>query len=109
MMRDVYELDLMPFYNCYANETITDVDFNSDAEVKLLSTKQAADIPYKFLSLPVKFGKKYMIAIDNEFPTEVMCVIYGKKGLVYELTSNLNDSTLAVGKENLAGTTYKKF
>jgi hypothetical protein len=29
MMRDIYDLDLMPFYNCFGNEYVSDIDFNS--------------------------------------------------------------------------------
>jgi hypothetical protein len=76
MMRDIYDLDLMPFYNCYANEVITDIDFSSDARVEIVSTKASYNSLYKILSVPVKFGKTYMVAIDSELPVEMMCVAY---------------------------------
>ena len=33
MMRDIYDLDLMPFYNCYGGENLVDIDFNANGEV----------------------------------------------------------------------------
>jgi hypothetical protein len=35
MMRDIYDLDLMPFYNCYSGENLVDIDFNAKGEVLL--------------------------------------------------------------------------
>lgn len=88
MMRDVYDLDLMPFYNCFGNEYISDVDFNSNGEVFSSSNKNNL---YKILSVPVKFGQTYMIAINSEVPIECICAIYGPKGYIKDLTENLND------------------
>lgn len=107
MMRDVYDLDLMPFYNCYANEVITDIDFNDQAKVEIISNKKNQNSIYKILSVPVRFGKTYMLALNSETPIEVMCIIYGKKGLLQTLTTNLNDSYSASGIPT--DTTYKKF
>ena len=52
MMRDVFDLDLMPFYNCYAGEYTADIDF--DEQCNIISTNNGL---YKILSVPVKFGK----------------------------------------------------
>ena len=52
LMRDVFDLDLMPFYNCYAGEYTADIDF--DEQCNITSTNSGL---YKILSVPVKFGK----------------------------------------------------
>lgn len=104
MMRDVYDLDLMPFYNCYGGEYISDIDFNPNGEVFTSSSKNS---PYKILSVPVKFGKTYMISIESDFPIECICCIYGSKGYLKELTNNLNNIE---NVSNPSGSnTYKKF
>jgi hypothetical protein len=33
MMRDIFDLDMMPFYNCYCGDTLSDVDFDSKGNV----------------------------------------------------------------------------
>jgi hypothetical protein len=58
---------------------------------------------YKILSVPVKFGKSYMLAIDSDFPIECMCCIYGPKGYLKAQTELLNTHY------NTNGNTYKKF
>lgn len=88
MMRDVFDLDMMPFYNCYCGETLHDVDFNKDSEVKFVKQRSSA---YKIMSVPVKFGKTYMISIDCDSPVEVVTAIYGDRGLLHNATKNLND------------------
>ena len=104
MMRDIFDLDLMPFYNCFCGDYISDIDFNSSSEVFNTTTNQ-----YKIASVPVKFGKKYMIAINSEVPVETMLVVYGPKGLIKELTNNLNDIELTQGAVTTKQGTYKKF
>lgn len=103
MMRDVFDLDLMPFYNCYAGEYTADIDFDSDCNI--LSTNQGL---YKILSVPVKFGKQYMISLDCDQPVEMMCAVYGSKGILKKLTANLQDAVL--DEAGLTShKTYRKF
>lgn len=90
MMRDVFDLDLMPFYNCYAGEYTADIDFDENCNVT--STNSGL---YKILSVPVKFGKQYMVAIDSDQPIEMMCAVYGSKGVLKKLTANLQDATIS--------------
>lgn len=104
MMRDIYDLDLMPFYNCYGGENLVDIDFNAKGEVLL----QAPSDAFKILSVPVKFGKTYMIAIDSELPVETCMVVYGDKGLIKDYTDNLNDLSIG-GSYDEKHNTYKKY
>ncbi len=79
-IRDYYNLDLMPLYNCFSNNpcgnlklsfsirtssTTKDVEFNT------------ADTNYKIYMVPVKLFKQYTIAIDSALPIEMCCGIYG--------------------------------
>ena len=102
MLRDVYKLDLMPYYNCYCGETLSDVDFDSSGATVVQRDNTSI---YKIMSVPVRFGKTYMIALDSDMPVEIMCVIYSEKGLMKDMTDNLND----VEDTNDSSNTYHKF
>ncbi len=80
-IRDYYNLDLMPYYNCYNNGTVDNLYLqNPTTSEGSYVIGQSSDV--KVLSIPIKFGKTYTIALDC--PTEVLCrsVIYGPAGLV---------------------------
>ena len=102
MMRDIFDLDMLPFYNCYCGETIADVDFDSNSNVY---TNKKSTL-YKIMSVPVRFGKTYTIAFNSELPVEVISVIYGRKGIIKEKTDNLNDIADNVYQSK---PTYKRF
>ena len=109
MMRDIFDLDMMPFYNCFANELIADVNFDETGNVYSENTSTSI---YKVLSVPVRFGKTYMISIDSDVPVEMVCAIYGSKGIIKELTNNLNSikNESDVGPEDSPKhNTYKKY
>ena len=112
MMRDIFELDMMPFYNCYCGETLHDVDFTSNSQVNFVRQRSSA---FKIMSVPVKFGKTYMIALDSDSPVEVVSAIYGDRGLLHDATKNLNDVTTSSSGEQQSISdaptyrTYKKY
>lgn len=86
MMRDLFDLDMMPFYNCFCGEYVSDIDFDESSMVKTTKSTQ-----FKIAAVPVKFGRTYTVAINSELPVETMLVVYGKKGIIKDLTNNLND------------------
>jgi hypothetical protein len=43
------------------------------------------------MSIPVKFGKTYMIALDSNVPFELITAIYSEKGLLINPTKTLNN------------------
>ena len=98
MMRDIFDLDLMPFYNCFANEYINDVDFTEDGPFIINNSNPV----YKVLSVPVKFGKTYMLSIDSNTPVDCSCVLYSTKGLLKDL------STILYKSESITNP-YKRF
>lgn len=57
--RDCYNIDLMPFYNCWCNEYISDYYITSEGTV------QGDNSQYKVAIVPIKFNKKYTIAADS--------------------------------------------
>ena len=54
----MWEIDLLPFYNCYTGDTIDTVYIN---EGKVYEKKISQ---YKILKVPIKFNTNYTIAID---------------------------------------------
>lgn len=108
MMRDIFDLNLMPFYNCFCGDYVSGIDFDSSSRIYSSSTEQ-----FKIASVPVKFGKTYTIALSSDVPVETMLVVYGPKGLITDLTNNLNDIIETEIKDDVyrfdAKGTYQKF
>lgn len=104
MMRDIFDLDMMPFYNCYCGDTLSDVDFDSQGNVYTSS----ANSFYKIMSVPVRFGKTYTIAFNSELPVEMITVIYGRKGIIQSKTDNLND-IISSDENSVSKNTYQSF
>lgn len=88
-------LDLMPFYNCFNGEYIDGIYFKKPSKTngsKLEDfgiTRTSIDSGYKILSVPIKFGREYTIAIDSDCGIETIPVIYSKTGIVEEETVRL--------------------
>ena len=104
MMRDIFDLDMMPFYNCYCGDTLSDVDFDSEGNVYASS----ANSFYKIMSVPVRFGKTYTIAFNSELPVEIITVIYGRNGIIQGKTDNLND-IISNEQDYVSKNTYQSF
>lgn len=56
--RDIYGIDMMPFYNCVTNEFTTNIKLYDDH----ISSRQNND--FKVFKIPIKLNQKYTIAID---------------------------------------------
>ena len=91
-LRDIYGIDLMPFYNCFNYKIISDLylvddsnefdymdindeDYNSDVQQK-----------YKVVAIPIKFDKTYTIALDCGTQVSLKSVFYGKLGALNAIT-----------------------
>lgn len=86
--RAYYNIDLMPYYNCFSNEYIDYLSLTKkDGVVKLV---EANNPKYKVLSVPIKFCQKYTIAIQCNSEVDILPVFIGKKGLLEEKTAELH-------------------
>lgn len=56
--RDIWDLDLMPFYNCFSGDYTAGLKITND---RILNQE---NLSYKVLKIPVKFNRQYTIAID---------------------------------------------
>ncbi len=75
-LRDRNHIDLMPYYNCFNNQEIPDLDITYSEEFPTFSMIQNKQ--EKVLAIPVKFGKTYTIAFDSDTPIKMRTVIYNK-------------------------------
>lgn len=81
--RDYFGIDMMPFYNCFGNDYIDNVNFNSSS----IFTESSENT--KLLIVPIKYNTTYYVAIDSTAPIEIQQGFYGPKGLMNELNSVL--------------------
>ena len=88
-----YDIDLMPFYNCFTDEYISNLNLERDLNLgngaPFINIKNQSTTKYKILSVPISFCKEYTIALDCD--SEVLCVpvLLGKKGILTELTNKM--------------------
>ena len=90
--RDIYDIDLMPFYNCYAGETVNNISLDSSGYSFNYSPQ------LKTYQIPIKYNKKYTIAIDA--PSEVTiapCILF--KGNL-EIINGVDLNSLLVVENN---------
>lgn len=86
--RAYYNIDLMPYYNCFSNEYIDYLSLTKkDGVVKLVESNNSK---YKILSVPIKFCQKYTISIQCNSEVSILPVFIGKKGLLKEKTAELH-------------------
>ncbi len=98
-IRDLHDINLMPFYNCYNSEYITDIFINTTTTTTKVVDESGNEIEIttikhniiqsdpnvhgkKIVSIPVKFGETYSIFVDCGTEVEIMCGFYGNKGYI---------------------------
>lgn len=76
--------------NVDENDESAGRDFiNVDVTTNVLSLKNLNTNAYKIYALPVKFGKKYTIAIDSDFPVMCICGFYDSAS--YKVLKDVTD------------------
>ena len=105
LIRDCTGLDLMSMYNCFSNEYLNNVvleeeevdkfDEQTETTVKVKEHNLRLGTPdnsYKIYRVPVKFDRKYTIALDCSAKIEMCCGIYSNT-LLSESLSDSNKYT----------------
>lgn len=87
-----YGIDLMPYYNCFSNEYIDylSLETKSNEMTSYVSLNKNSNLKYSIISVPIKFCKKYTIALNCSQQVKMLPVFIGKKGLLEEKTLQLN-------------------
>ena len=101
-LRDYYNVNLMPLYNCFTDKIYNNIYFNfmlnpkanEKDRVKILFNAQEPE--YRLYALPVKLFAEYTIAVDCDQGIEMFCGLFNTK---------LDMSEKA---EDLAARTYKR-
>lgn len=91
-LRDYYNLNLMPFYNCFCSEFLNNIDFGKvtiDNSPYTGIISGVKNTNYKIAIVPVKFGTVYNLAVECDSPIEYMYGFYGPKGLIEDPTNTL--------------------
>lgn len=76
--RDMYGVDLLPFYNCFNYDVLTDIYLTTDGKGFDFGTTDK----YKVIAVPIKFNQDYTIAIDCPSQVILKSVIYNDLGMV---------------------------
>ena len=94
-LRDYKNLNLMPLYNCFNNETPKNLRLSISYKTsnKLFDT---SDTLFEYYIVPIKLDQIYTIAIDTLAPFEVCCIV--------NTSGKMSDQLI-----ELANNTYKKF
>lgn len=90
--RDIYDIDLMPFYNCYGGKYSSEFYLSIQEGIVARS-----NINYKVLIVPIKFNKTYTIAIDS--PSKIIL----SAGFIR------NADTVTVNEESITNLLYENF
>lgn len=88
--RDLYNLDLMSYYNCFNGANLAGFQIFENQLTQVNSTQ------YRLVQIPIKFNKKYTIAIDSPTPVKIVpCLINLNKFIQLQVGSSnpiiLND------------------
>lgn len=90
-VRDLYSIDLMPFYNCFNNQLINDIVLTTNGyEVE-------SNSEYKVLATPIKYNTTYTIAVDCAEEILIRPIVYSRVGI---------DKTSQTELDKVVKTTY---
>ena len=73
-LRDCYNLDLMPYYNCYNQKIINNVRLINSGDNFVI--KQSFDDNYRLLIVPIKYNYNYTIALQSSKPVMLRAVVW---------------------------------
>lgn len=98
-IRDYTNVDLMSMYNCFSNVSVKNFKFSFtvDNEIKSYDSESSE---YTIFAVPVKYGRKYTIAIDWQGNIEMFAGMYENDS---EVVSDVIDN------KTLANLTYMKY
>ena len=76
--RDLYGIDLLPFYNCFCYDVLTDIYLTTEGRYFEFGTNDN----YKVIAIPIKFNQEYTIAIDCPSQVLMKSVVYNDLGML---------------------------
>lgn len=81
-----YGIDLFPYYNCYSNEYLTDIDLtlNKNNRMPYIDIVNTRPTNYKIISVPINLCQEYTIALDCSSEILMIPAFVGKNGILTE-------------------------
>ena len=93
-LRDIKEVDLMPYYNLFSESYIPNMRIDEDGPYSIVQ-----DL-YKVAKIPIKYNKTYTIAIDC--PSQVwVCPIFLAKDNILVYKGDTGDSDISITEKFL--------
>lgn len=80
--RDIWDINLLPFYNCFNNEYVSGLKITPEGVISLPSSNA------KLLKVPIKFNKTYTIAIDCNSEVMIAPIIMSRGAMADVLYNN---------------------
>lgn len=91
MVRDLHDIDLMPYYNCATNKIADNIRIRYDKtnrEYRVISDN-IKDDGFKTIIVPIKFNQDYTIYINSSFPTKLTSIFYDGYNKVTQFKSDI--------------------
>ena len=83
--RDIYGVNLMPFYNCVSNRYVDDFYIDKTNEKYLIEKSNSS---YRIMLVPIKYNTTYTLAIDCSVGCTICPVLYNELGLIKKKNTN---------------------
>lgn len=88
-LRDLHNLDLMPYYNCVNNLEYKNLRIlNVDGLTKVVSDNKIDD-GLKTIVVPIKFNQDYTIYINSNIPVNIAAIFFDGFNNLTDYTSNI--------------------
>ena len=95
-VRDIYSIDLMPFYNCFNNQLINDIVLTSNGyEIE-------SNSGYKVLATPIKYNTTYTIAVDCAEEILIRPIVYTGVGIDKKSQTELDKVVETTQRRNMS-------
>lgn len=82
-LRDIKGIDLMSLYNCFDYKFVDNIKFNAQGVEAVVNNGNRVTL------IPIKFNKKYSIAIDCTYPLRATAVLYKNRLITDEINSTI--------------------
>jgi hypothetical protein len=100
-LRDYYNINLMPLYNCFNNKIYNNIYFNFVINNQVKVTFNSQEDSYRIYAIPVKLFAEYTIAADCSQEIEMFCGFYNTHLDTTELAQTLASKTYLKVKNSL--------
>lgn len=108
-IRDSYDLNLMPYYNCYSSKQISGITLNASSDNRYTLNNNYNKVSmHKLFVVPIKFNCKYTVAIESNTELIMQPVIWNNETFLSasDGTPFLNTQTLKNGFKTIAKSSF---